>query len=114
MHVTVATLFDRGRRLPKWREGRPGVAGKLEVRETFDAASGRMRRTATLLDTSGRHAEQIAPLLDATVLYVSDGRMTITGIERLTDERTGLMQYEHAQSWAVVVLQPPTEPSPAL
>lgn len=101
MHVSVATLFDRGRRLPRWREGRPGIPGRLELREHFDQVSGRTRRTARLIDEGGTQIADLPPLLDATVLYIFAGQMTITGIERLEDERTGMMQHEYAQSWAV-------------
>lgn len=104
MHVSVATLFDRGRRVPRWREGRPGIVGRLLVKESFDQASGRTRRTAQLIDDGGTPIAQIPPLLDATVLYVCADQMTITGIERLEDERTGLLQHEYAQSWAVLIV----------
>ncbi|WP_374513758.1 hypothetical protein [Niveibacterium sp.] len=104
MHVTVATLYDRGRRLPRWREGRPGIAGRLDLSEKFDQASGRTRRTARLIDEGGLEIAELPPLMDATVLYVFGDQMTITGIERLEDERTGMMQHEYAQSWAVLIL----------
>lgn len=104
MRVKVVTLYDRGRRLPRWREGRPGECGTLVIRESFDSATSRTRRTAIILDDLGNPCETVAPLMDATVLYVSGDCMTITGIERLDDERTGLLHHEYAQSWAVLIV----------
>lgn len=103
MHVRIITLYDRGRKMPRWREGRPGIEGVLEIKETHDPATSRARRTARLFDALGIPVPGVVPLLDATVLYVSGDQMTITGIERMQDERTGLFEHEYAQTWAVIV-----------
>jgi len=104
MRAQITTLYDRGRKVPRWREGRPGTIGVLEIKEAFDQPTSRTRRTATLYDPSGVPIASVKPLLDATVLYVSADRMTITGIERLEDERTGMFEHEYAQSWAVIIM----------
>lgn len=104
MHVAIVTLYERGRKVPRWQEGRPGTTGVLSIVEAHDPATSRTRRTARLYDECGVPIASVTPLMDATVLYICADRMTITGIERLEDEKTGLFAHEYAQSWAVIIM----------
>lgn len=76
----------------------------LTVRDQLDMVTSRTRRTATLSNDAGTPLLDLSPLLDAVLLDAGFGEITLSGVERLTDERTGLTEREFAQVWHVKLL----------
>lgn len=74
------------------------------MRDQLDTVASRMRRTATLADDVGNPLAAPSPLLDAALLDAGFGEITLFGLERLTDERTGLTEREFAQIWHIKLL----------
>lgn len=98
MRVKVAQLYeDGGRPLPRHRAvtRQPDHEGVLTLTEEHDRELRRSVRSAHLRDTSAG-VDVIPPLRDAVVIWIGDGRMTITGFE--SDELT---RRSVAQSWYI-------------
>lgn len=101
MLVRVAQLYeDGGRQLPRHRAVtcQPSHQGMLTLTEQHDRELRRSVRSARLCAESD--GADVLPLLrDAVVIWIGDGRMTLTGVE--TD---GLTRRSVAQSWYVEIL----------
>lgn len=103
MLVRVAQLYeDGGRPLPRHQIATlaPVCRGNLCLIELHDRELRRNVRSAHLRDLYNG-ADLLAPLRDAVVIWIGDGRMTLTGFE--TDELTRRCV---AQSWYVEVDRP--------
>ena len=106
MKVTVTTQYRRGRRVAKWQSHRPGIQGKLNIKDMFDAELSRYRVTAWLSDDGGNNLEDPPPLFDATVIYLDAEGMVLVGTERLPDESIGVTPTDYAQEWYVRYVNP--------
>ena len=98
MLVRVATLYeDNGRPLPRHRAimKRPEFVGRLTLTEEHDRELRRSVRSAHLRqpDSTG---DVLPQLRDAVVLWIGDGRITITGF--VTNEVDNIST---AQSWYI-------------
>lgn len=101
MLVKVATLYEaEGRQVPRHRaiSKRPSLLGKLVVHDGHDNELRRSVRSAYLRSPDGMPVDVLPRLRDAVVLWIDDGRMTITGFE--TDV---VSNKSTAQSWYVEV-----------
>jgi hypothetical protein len=101
MQVRVAQLYeDGGRPLPRHRAvtREPEHYGILMLTEEHDRELRRSVRSARLRPAQGG-PDVLPPLRDAVVIWIGDGRMTLTGFE--TDELT---RRSVAQSWYVEIV----------
>lgn len=78
------------------RDLRPAFVGELKVAEERRQELGRVTVTARVIDTVDPARVALLELLDATLLWVHEGRMRLRGFEVL-----GKTQF--AQTWDVEV-----------
>jgi hypothetical protein len=103
MLVRVAQLYeDGGRPLPRHRAVtcRPDHQGLLTLTEEHDRELRRSVRSAHLRAPIGG-ADVLPSLRDAVVIWIGDGRMTLTGFESDSLTRRCV-----AQSWYIEILDP--------
>jgi hypothetical protein len=98
MKVEVQLVNEKGRGISaKDRTGRPKYSGVLRIHEARNQSLGRIVVTADVLpNTDGSDMPLIPTLLDAAVLFVSEGQMRIRGFEVVEGAQYG-------QTWDVKV-----------
>jgi hypothetical protein len=98
MRVQVRTLRKNGRNLNRDElKDVPPFVGILKVAEVRDPELARPLVCARLLDPTTKVETDLLPELgDAKLLWVQDGKMRLTGIERLKEA-------DVAQTWSVEV-----------
>lgn len=99
MRFRLLLLRRRGVPIPKHQLAFDrGLVGELMLEDRVDQALGRLSRIACW-HPSGENEASVPPLHDATLVAARQDFLTLAGIERLSDERTGLFQVGYAQSW---------------
>jgi hypothetical protein len=97
MKVAVITLREKGRPIPKWQLHRAERHdGHLTIREEHDKALHRTCRIARVVKVNRFAENLLPPLFDATLIWMSNDQMAITGFER--DTSTGSLT-DYAQTW---------------
>ncbi len=96
MRVKVRPMRRLGRQfLSNEHNALPPHVGILKVAEVRDLSLERQVLRARLVDL--RNESDVIPVLnDARLLHVDDGRMRLTGVERVGDT-------DYAQTWAVEI-----------
>lgn len=96
MQVRMVKMFSMGVELPKRQlTDRSTVQhrGKLVIMDVTDQGRHRPMKVARILSLHGTTCE----LLDVHVVWASEGRITFTGDERVTNEEGKLVCFR--QSW---------------
>jgi hypothetical protein len=97
MKLAVICLREKGRRVPKWQLHRAvRFEGQLTITEEHDKLLHRTTRVARVIGVERRPVNLLAPLLDATLIWMNNDQMALTGFER---EETGGGPTDYAQTW---------------
>lgn len=97
MKFAVVCLRRKGRPVPKWQLHRePRIEGQLTICDESDKALHRTVRVARIITVERFTRDALPPLFDATLLWMSNGQMALTGFER---ETTGELITDYAQTW---------------
>jgi len=97
MKLAVVCLRCKGRRVPKWQLHRAmRVVGEMTITEQRDDVLHRISRVARVIDFQRRPMDLLPPLFDATLLWMSNDQLALTGFER--DDTTGTAT-DFAQTW---------------
>jgi len=95
--LAVVCMRCKGRRVPKWQLHRATrYVGQLTVTEERDELLHRTCRVARVIDDFRRPTNVLPPLFDATLLWMSNDQMVLTGFER--DDSIGSIT-DYAQTW---------------
>lgn len=87
----------KGRPVPKWQLHRePRIEGHLTLRDENDKALHRTVRVARVITTERVTRDALPALFDATLIWMSNDQMAITGFER---EAIGDLITDYAQTW---------------
>lgn len=91
MKVEVQLINEKGRSTPANERARmPKYRGRLRIREARSPAFGRIVTMTDLLSVTGRTDETLLPTLhDASVIFLSDGKMRIRGFEVIDGTQYG-------------------------
>lgn len=74
-----------------------GTRGQLAITDTTDQGKHRLTKVASL-----SHGELVrAELRDAQIVWLVEGRMTLTGYEQINDDSGKVAEYR--QSWLVML-----------
>lgn len=94
MQVKVVRMRDRGVELDR-RVARDGVAhrGQLVIMDSSDQGLRRHTKVARLMQGESVRYE----LIDVHIVWCYEGRMTLSGFERIRNEQG--LQVDYAQSW---------------
>jgi hypothetical protein len=97
MKLAVVCLRCKGRRVPKWQLHRAQrFEGQLTITEERDDVLHRTTRVARVIEVEPRPINLLPPLFDATLLWMSNDQMALTGFERV--DSTGDYT-DYAQTW---------------
>ena len=94
MQVKVVRMRDRGVELDR-RVARDGLAhrGQLVIMDSSDQGLRRHTKVARLMQGESVRYE----LIDVHIVWCNEGRMTLSGFERIRNEQG--LQVDYAQSW---------------
>lgn len=109
MYADVIKLRDKGWLLPRYRFAfiKP-VRCDFLLGEFYDTSLSRTVRIAKLAPPTGCADLGIPPLYDAQVVGVTREVLTVSGIERITDDVLGTSR-DYAQTWLVTPVPEPSE-----
>ena len=97
MKLAVICLRNKGRRIPKWQLHRAQrLIGQLTIVEEHDKVMHRTTRVARVIGFERRAVDHLPPLFDATLIWMNNDQMALTGFER--DDSSG-SQVDYAQTW---------------
>ena len=97
MKLAVVCLRCKGRRVPKWQLHRAQrFEGQLTITEERDKLLHRTTRVARIIEVERRPVDLLRPLFDATLIWMSNDQMALTGFER--DDTSG-SHTDYAQTW---------------
>jgi hypothetical protein len=97
MQARIVKMWNRGVEIDRrvLRDA-AGTRGQLVVQDITDQGRHRPAKVARLLQGELQRAE----LKDVQLVWLSEGRMTLTGYEQIENERGQLIEYR--QSWLVM------------
>ena len=102
MLCQVHCLRKRGVEVSRYGlEDLPAPTGRLLVGQSRKRMFGRTVRLARLVDDEGSR-DLLPPLLDATLLWVADNKMTLSGFERIV---VGRKNTDFVQTWLATVVK---------
>jgi len=102
MRLAVVCLRCKGRRVPKWQLHRATrMVGEMTITEQRDDVLHRISRVARVIDFQRRPIDLLPPLFDATLLWMSNDQLAVTGFERV--DTTGDFT-DFAQTWLCEVM----------
>ena len=97
MQLAVICLRNKGRRIPRWQLHRAQrLIGQLTIVEERDKVLHRTTRVARVIAFERRAVDLLPPLFDATLIWMNNDQMALTGFER--DDASG-GQIDYAQTW---------------
>jgi hypothetical protein len=99
VQVNATRARDKGRLLSKFQRDRRWREGTLTIIEERDPELHRVLRVARLKQPDG--TDVLPPLLDATIIAMTVDQWSITGFERLEEERVGGDAVCYQQSWLI-------------